>query len=167
MVKIQRNFSQSGKLFLLSVLNELIECFFLAFCMFSSCLPICSYCCTVQISCYFCCFICYSYSTVWNKVINFMRSVLLLKEEEHALSGYQKLTSFLWKVTLDVTFLVISKNSVTFSVWNKMVVHRESTARREKGRGRHFFHQIEPNWPLPFSTVPVQRLRDARPMEEL
>ena len=36
--------------------------------------------------------------------------------------------------------------------------HRINTARKEKGWGRHFFHQIEPNWPLP-----VPRLREARP----
>ena len=42
--------------------------------------------------------------------------------------------------------------------------HRISTARKEKGWGRHFFHQIEPIWPLPpYSTVPVPRLREARP----
>ena len=37
--------------------------------------------------------------------------------------------------------------------------------KKGKGRGgRHFFHQIEPNWPLPYSysTVPVPQLRDAR-----
>ena len=33
--------------------------------------------------------------------------------------------------------------------------HRISTARKEKDWGRHFFHQIEPNWPLPY-TVPCQ-----------
>ena len=41
--------------------------------------------------------------------------------------------------------------------------HRIITARKEKGWRRHFFHQIEPNWPLPYSTVPVPRLREARP----
>ena len=40
--------------------------------------------------------------------------------------------------------------------------HRVSTAREEKGWGRCFFCQIEPNWPLPYSTVPVPWLRDAR-----
>ena len=40
--------------------------------------------------------------------------------------------------------------------------HRIITARKEKGRRRHLFHQIEPNWPLPYSTVPVPRLREAR-----
>ena len=37
-----------------------------------------------------------------------------------------------------------------------------NTARWEKGGGRHFFHQVEPNWPLPYSTVQVPQLRDAR-----
>ena len=32
--------------------------------------------------------------------------------------------------------------------------HRISTERKEK-RWRYFFHQIDPNWPLPYSTVPV------------
>ena len=33
-----------------------------------------------------------------------------------------------------------------------------------KGQGgRLFFSQIEPNWPLPYSTVPVPLFRDARP----
>ena len=41
--------------------------------------------------------------------------------------------------------------------------HRISTARKEKGWGRLFFPQIKPNWPLPYSTVPVPQLRDARP----
>ena len=41
--------------------------------------------------------------------------------------------------------------------------HRISTARMVKGGGRHFFHQIKPIWPLPFCTMPVPRLRDARP----
>ena len=40
--------------------------------------------------------------------------------------------------------------------------HRVSTAREEKGWGRCFFCQIAPNWPLPYSTVPVPWLRDAR-----
>ena len=39
---------------------------------------------------------------------------------------------------------------------------RVNTSRGEKGGGQCFF-QIEPNWPLPYSTVPVPRLRDARP----
>ena len=33
---------------------------------------------------------------------------------------------------------------------------------KRKG-GRLFFSQIEPNWPLPYSTVPVPLLRDVRP----
>ena len=37
-----------------------------------------------------------------------------------------------------------------------------NTARWEKEGGRHFFHQVEPNWPLPYSTVQVPQLRDAR-----
>ena len=41
--------------------------------------------------------------------------------------------------------------------------HRIITARKEKAWRRHFFHQIEPNWPLPHSTVPVPQMRDARP----
>ena len=50
--------------------------------------------------------------------------------------------------------------------WNSLsdtARHRISTARKEKGWGPQLFHQIEPNWPLPYSTVPVPRLRDARP----
>ena len=35
--------------------------------------------------------------------------------------------------------------------------------KRKRGGGWCFFTQIEPNWPLPYSTVPVQWLRDARP----
>ena len=41
--------------------------------------------------------------------------------------------------------------------------HRIITARKEKAWRRHFFHQIDPNWPLPHSTVPVPQMRDARP----
>ena len=41
-------------------------------------------------------------------------------------------------------------------------MHRISTARKETGWGRHFFYQIEPNWPM-LSTVPVTRLWEARP----
>ena len=41
--------------------------------------------------------------------------------------------------------------------------HRVSTPRGEKGGGRRFFSQIEPNWPLPYSTVPLPLLRDAKP----
>ena len=43
---------------------------------------------------------------------------------------------------------------------NKLTIHRVvgthkiSTARKEQVRGRHFFPQIEPNWPLRYSTVP-------------
>ena len=51
--------------------------------------------------------------------------------------------------------------------WEKVadsLCHRVSTAREEKGWGQCFFRQIEPIWPLPYSTVPVPRLRDARPM---
>ena len=40
--------------------------------------------------------------------------------------------------------------------------YRINTASKEKGWGRHFFHQIEPNWPLPYNTVPVPRLGDTR-----
>ena len=45
--------------------------------------------------------------------------------------------------------------------WEQRVctVHLE----RKRGGGWCFFTQIEPNWPLPYSTVPVQWLRDARP----
>ena len=42
------------------------------------------------------------------------------------------------------------------------VLHRIITARKEKGWRWHFFHQIEPNWPLPYSTVSVSWLRDQR-----
>ena len=38
---------------------------------------------------------------------------------------------------------------------------RVGTAREEKGWGQCFFRQIEPNGPLPYSTVPAPRLRDA------
>ena len=38
-----------------------------------------------------------------------------------------------------------------------------NTARWEKGGGRRVFSQIEPSFPLPYSTVPVPLLRDARP----
>ena len=42
--------------------------------------------------------------------------------------------------------------------------HRVSTAREEKRvGGQRFFCQIEPNWPLPHSTVPVPQLREAMP----
>ena len=40
---------------------------------------------------------------------------------------------------------------------------RASTAREEKGWGQRFFRQIEPNWPLPYSTMPIPRFRNARP----
>ena len=46
---------------------------------------------------------------------------------------------------------------------NDLRHHRISTARKEKGWVRHFFHQIESNWPLPYSTKPVPRLKVARP----
>ena len=42
--------------------------------------------------------------------------------------------------------------------------NRISTARKEKGWGWLFFPQIELNWPLPYSTLPVSQLRDARPV---
>ena len=35
------------------------------------------------------------------------------------------------------------------------VGHRIITARKKKSWRQHFFHQIEPNWPLPYSSVPV------------
>ena len=52
----------------------------------------------------------------------------------------------------------------TLSRWlcllpDKEYVHLE----RKRGGGRCFFTQIEPNWPLPYSTVPVPWLKDARP----
>ena len=37
-----------------------------------------------------------------------------------------------------------------------------STSRKVKGWGRHYFHQMEPNWPMLYSTMPVPPLRDAR-----
>ena len=37
------------------------------------------------------------------------------------------------------------------------------TSREEMRGGWGVFTQIEPNWPLPYSTVPVPRFRDARP----
>ena len=43
------------------------------------------------------------------------------------------------------------------------VSQRVSTPRGEKVGGRRFFCQIKPNWPLPYSIVPLPRLRDARP----
>ena len=39
------------------------------------------------------------------------------------------------------------------------IVHLE----RKRGGGWCFFTQIEPNWPLPYSTMPVPLWRDARP----
>ena len=33
----------------------------------------------------------------------------------------------------------------TSAIFNISRFHRKSTARKEKGGGRHFFHQIEPN----------------------
>ena len=51
---------------------------------------------------------------------------------------------------------------------NKLTIHRVvgthkiSTARKEQVGGRHFFPQIEPNWPLRYSTMPVPQLKDAR-----
>ena len=35
-----------------------------------------------------------------------------------------------------------------------------STSRKVKGEGRHFFYQIEPNWPLAYITVTVPQLWD-------
>ena len=35
--------------------------------------------------------------------------------------------------------------------------------KKKREGGRRFFTQIEPNGPLPYSTVPEIRLRDARP----
>ena len=43
------------------------------------------------------------------------------------------------------------------------VQHRISTTRMEMAGSRLVFSLIEPNWPLPYSTVPVLGLRDARP----
>ena len=40
--------------------------------------------------------------------------------------------------------------------------HRISTARKEMAGCRLVFSLIESNWPLPYSTVPVPLLRDAR-----
>ena len=53
------------------------------------------------------------------------------------------------------SFLIVLHSSFSWA-------HRESTAREERGWGLHFFRQIEPNWPLPYSTVPVPWLRDSR-----
>ena len=39
----------------------------------------------------------------------------------------------------------------------------DNIARSEKAGSRHVFNQIESNWPLPYITVPVPLLRDARP----
>ena len=51
--------------------------------------------------------------------------------------------------------------------WVEKRVHgpysRIRTARKVMGWSWHFFHQIGPNWPLPYSIMPVPRLRDARP----
>ena len=41
--------------------------------------------------------------------------------------------------------------------------HRISTARKVKAGSRLVFSLIEPKWPLPYCTVPVPLLRDARP----
>ena len=54
-----------------------------------------------------------------------------------------------------------TKNRICF-IDMSMPYCRISTARKVKGWGRHFFHQIEPNWPLPYSTMPVPQLRDAK-----
>ena len=43
------------------------------------------------------------------------------------------------------------------------VHQRVCTSREEMGGGCGFFTQIEPNWPLPYSKVPVPLLGDARP----
>ena len=67
---------------------------------------------------------------------------------------------FEWQVYWLYSFHAdIHESSVVFK-------HRIITARKEKGWRRHFFHQIETNWPLPYSTMacmPVPRLREARP----
>ena len=47
-----------------------------------------------------------------------------------------------------------------YSISKRMYIHLEG----KRGGGGHFFTQVEPNWPLPYSTVhAVQWLRDARP----
>ena len=43
--------------------------------------------------------------------------------------------------------------------WQQVAwIHGESTTRELKGRWRHFFTQIEPYWPLPYSAMPVPLL---------
>ena len=55
------------------------------------------------------------------------------------------------------------KKAYCYEDFTEIRYHRISTARKEKGWGRLFFPQIEPIWPLPYSTVPVPQLRDVRP----
>ena len=62
----------------------------------------------------------------------------------------------------------------SFSTWPSLARYRTlhlfqrvCTSREELGGGWGFFTQIEPKWPLPYSTgtVPVPLLRDARPAD--
>ena len=62
-------------------------------------------------------------------------------------------------VAWQYSILYCIKNWINFTDHNQRVC----TSREEMGGGWGFFIQIEPNWPLPYSTVPVPLLRDARP----
>ena len=71
----------------------------------------------------------------------------------------QRYTESLISVPDMLALHTVYKIHYVASIRTKEYVHLE----RKRVGGWCFFTQIEPNWPLPYSTVPVQWLRDARP----
>ena len=59
--------------------------------------------------------------------------------------------------------LVVVQMQLNYSTFAGIGPFINNTVWWVKGGGWRFFSQIEPNWPLLYSTVPVPRLRDARP----
>ena len=64
---------------------------------------------------------------------------------------------------LQIKHIIFSFETRNFLLYLVRYKHRISTAKKEKAGSRLAFSLIEPNWPLPYLTVPVARLRDARP----
>ena len=86
-----------------------------------------------------------------NPLISFPYPLVLLQFQDRVLVVYVR-----------NVYLLISHNRVILrTLQTKEYV--QCTSREEMWGGWCFFNQIEPNWPLPYSTVPVPLLRDARP----
>ena len=63
---------------------------------------------------------------------------------------------------LFIVFISLTQLLIYISFPLDICTHRISTTRMEMAGSRLVFSKIEPNWPLPYSTVPVPHLRDAR-----